>query len=149
MKKTKIIGMLVSIMFCSTIMAQNISMTFKNEKLPSAFKRLEKATSYKFVFAYDDVNEYTVTGEVGESSINEVMAYLLKDKPLDYTINGNIVNIKKSDQSSANDKKISGVVLDAGTGEPIIGATVRVAGTKLGVTTDTNGRFSIACPPTA
>lgn len=147
MKKFKLIGMLAAIMFYSTAMAQNISMTFKNENLPSVFKRLEKSTNYKFVFAYSDVNEYTVTGEVGKSSINEVMAYLLKDKPLDYTINGNIVNIKKSGQPSANDNTISGVVLDAETGEPIIGATVRVADTKLGVTTDANGRFSINCPP--
>ena len=32
-----------------------LTITFHNEQLPSVFKRLEKLTAYKFLFAYDDV----------------------------------------------------------------------------------------------
>ena len=40
---------------------------------------------------------------------------------------------------------VSGVVVDE-NGEPIIGATVKVEGTRLGTVTDSNGRYSIALP---
>ena len=44
-------------------------------------------------------------------------------------------------------KTVTGVVIDKSTGEPIIGATVRVDGTSLGAASDVNGRFSIANVP--
>ncbi|MBQ4449120.1 MAG: mucoidy inhibitor MuiA family protein [Prevotella sp.] len=40
---------------------------------------------------------------------------------------------------------VSGVVVDE-NGEPIIGTTVKVEGTRLGTVTDSNGRYSIALP---
>ncbi|OYP68000.1 SusC/RagA family TonB-linked outer membrane protein [Prevotella sp. P2-180] len=147
MREKRIFGMLIALLVCLTTMAQGISMKFKNESLPSVFKKLERATSYKFVFAYSDVDSYTVTGEVTESSIYEVMSYLLKDKPLEYSVKGKIINVSKSSRKSSQGKKIRGVVLDAETGEPIIGATVRVIGGNMGVTTDNNGQFFLDCSP--
>lgn len=147
MRQKRVLGMFLALLICMTAVAQNISMKFKNESLPSAFKRIEQTTSYKFVFAYNDVEGYTVSGEVSESSIHEVMSFILKGKPLDYSINGKIINVRKTNAKTAG-KKISGVVLDGETGEPIIGATVRVIGGNMGVTTDLNGRFSLDCPPT-
>lgn len=39
--------------------------------------------------------------------------------------------------------KIVGVVTDSNTGEPLVGATIKVAGTNDGTTTDVDGRFEI------
>ncbi|MGM9697033.1 MAG: SusC/RagA family TonB-linked outer membrane protein [Prevotella sp.] len=146
MRVKRVLGLLIALLVCLTTMAQSISMKFKNESLPSAFKRIEKATDYKFVFVYDDVSKYTISGEVGESSIYEVMSFLLKGKPLDYTVKGKIVNVRKANRKTTNNR-ISGIVLDAETGEPIIGATVRVIGRNMGVTTDMNGQFFLDCSP--
>ena len=44
-------------------------------------------------------------------------------------------------------KTVTGTVIDKSTGEPVIGATVRVDGTSLGAATDLNGRFTIANVP--
>lgn len=41
---------------------------------------------------------------------------------------------------------IKGIVLDKQTNEPIIGATVAIHNTSLGVTTDTEGRFKLSIP---
>ena len=41
---------------------------------------------------------------------------------------------------------IKGTVNDESTGEPIIGASVKVPGTKIGVATDVNGRFQLNAP---
>lgn len=44
-------------------------------------------------------------------------------------------------------KTVTGQVIDAGTGEPVIGASVKVDGTSLGAATDVNGQFSIKNVP--
>ncbi|MFP8490190.1 TonB-dependent receptor [Gracilimonas sp. Q87] len=44
--------------------------------------------------------------------------------------------------------KLSGIVTDAKTGEPLIGATVILEGTELGDATDANGRYTIKNIPT-
>lgn len=41
-------------------------------------------------------------------------------------------------------KKISGTVRNAATGEPVVGATVQVKGTSIATTTDANGAFSLS-----
>jgi len=43
-------------------------------------------------------------------------------------------------------KQITGTVIDAETGEPLIGVAVRVPGTTTGVLTDMDGKFSVALP---
>jgi TonB-linked SusC/RagA family outer membrane protein len=46
----------------------------------------------------------------------------------------------------AQQKTISGVVTEAGSGEPIIGASVTIKNTSVGIATDVNGRFSLTVP---
>ena len=83
MREKRIFGMLIALLVCLTTMAQGISMKFNRESLPSVLKKIERTTDYKFVFAYNDVSNYTVTGELKKASIDEAMAYLLADKPLE------------------------------------------------------------------
>ena len=42
--------------------------------------------------------------------------------------------------------KVTGTVLSQEDGEPIVGATIQVVGTKSGGLTDVNGRFSVEVP---
>ncbi|MEX0778169.1 MAG: SusC/RagA family TonB-linked outer membrane protein [Balneolales bacterium] len=48
----------------------------------------------------------------------------------------------ETDVSSWDDEDVSGQVLDAEDGEPLIGVTILVKGTSQGTTTDMNGNFS-------
>lgn len=45
--------------------------------------------------------------------------------------------------SYAQDRTITGLVSDESTGDPVVGATVRIEGTTIGTITDINGNFSI------
>lgn len=47
---------------------------------------------------------------------------------------------------SAQDLVVKGIVLDKNNGEPLIGATVLVKGTTIGVVTDLDGNFSLKVP---
>ena len=50
---------------CAIVMAQSpnkkISVTCKNEPLASVLKKVEKASGYKVLFTYDEVQNYKVT----------------------------------------------------------------------------------------
>lgn len=46
-------------------------------------------------------------------------------------------------------RKVTGVVIDAETGEPVVGASVLVKGTTVGAATDVNGNFTIQNVPSS
>ena len=150
MREKRIVGLLVALLVCMTTMAQGISMKFKNESLPSAFKKIEKATDYKFVFAYNDVSQYTVTGDVNKATINDVMVFLLKDKPLDYTVKGKIVNVTKQDRKPTNTRtrRVSGYVTDE-NGEALIGVTICIGDSKVCTITNNDGFYQLDVPTSA
>lgn len=50
---------------------------------------------------------------------------------------------------AAQDQRVTGVVVNADDGEPIVGATVMGVGTKIGVTTGIDGDFSLVLPASA
>ena len=149
-EKKRIAGLLVALLVCMTTMAQGISMKFKNESLPSAFKKIEKATDYKFVFAYNDVSQYTVTGDVNKATINDVMVFLLKDKPLDYTVKGKIVNVTKQSRKPTNTRtrRVSGYVTDE-NGEALIGVTICIGDSKVCCLTNNDGFYQLDVPTSA
>ena len=148
MRKTRLFIFLMVCLMALPALAQTskVTMTFKNESLPSVFKRLEKATDYKFLFAYEDVGKYTVNGEVKKASIQETMDYVLRDKPLTYTVEGKIVNVQ-----SANEKKsgrmrtIKGYVRDD-SGEPLMGVPVCIGETRVCTVTDVDGFYTFKIP---
>lgn len=49
-------------------------------------------------------------------------------------------------QVKTGERTVSGKVISAETGEPLIGATILVKGTKVGITADKNGLFSLSVP---
>ena len=126
-----------------------LTITFHNEQLPSVFKRLEKLTAYKFLFAYDDVAVYKVDGRVQKASFRQVMDYVLKETPLTYDIDGQTVNVirKKESRKQGSTKIIKGCVLSKEDGESIIGATVKIIGTKIGGVTDIDGNYRFDVSP--
>lgn len=148
MRKTRLFIFLMVCLMALPALAQTskVTMTFKNESLPSVFKRLEKATDYKFLFAYEDVGKYTVNGDVKNASIQETMDYVLRGKPLSYTIEGKIVNVQ-----SANEKKsgrmrtIKGYVRDE-AGEPLMGVPVCIGETRVCTVTDADGFYTFKIP---
>lgn len=61
--------------------------------------------------------------------------------------------VEKEIEEKGDEKKeiieVSGNVVSVEDGEPVVGATVIVVGTKIGAATDVNGNFSLQCPKNA
>ena len=128
--------LLLSTLSALPLHAQNddvrLSMSFRNESLSGVLLRLEKNSSYKFLFTYDDLEKYKVNGQVKNALFMDIVDYILKDKPLEYKVNGKFINITVRHKANQNDRKMEsygGYVYDE-KGEPITGAQIKVLGTK-------------------
>lgn len=130
---------------------KRFSITFKNESLSSALKKIGKASGVRVEFAYEDVNPYKVTANLKEVTAQQAVRTVIEGKPLNYSVNGRfivvskvtkIISSQKKNQQSKRKSNITGQVLDT-DGEPLIGVTVRIKGSNEGALTDSNGNFSI------
>lgn len=151
MKQLRLQLLVIVLLFAALpAMAQQkpITLSFNDESLPSALRKLEKASDYKISFAYNDVEKYRVSGQVKNSSFKAALDFLLKGKPLTYDIRDKFVDIKKSGGAPARkNRDITGIVRDE-FGEPLPGATVISTGASQSretsaVVTDMNGHFKL------
>lgn len=123
---------------------KKITIEFNNERLPAVLKRLEKISGYKFLFTYDDVKKYTISGSAKGKSIEQTLDIIISHKPLEYHIEGQFITITtKAPSKQAKVFNVKGVVISDDDGQPLIGATVLIKGSKTGVLTDIDGKFSI------
>ncbi|MBR6455799.1 MAG: carboxypeptidase-like regulatory domain-containing protein, partial [Prevotella sp.] len=56
------------------------------------------------------------------------------------------VEEKETEEKEKEIIAVSGSVISSEDGEPVVGATVLVVGTKIGAATDVDGNFSLRCP---
>lgn len=123
---------------------KKFTIEFNNERLPSVLKRLEKISGYKFLFTYDDVKKYTVSGSAKGKSIEQTLDIIISHKPLEYQIEGQFITITtKAPSKQAKVFNVKGVVISDDDGQPLIGATVLIKGSKTGVLTDIDGKFFV------
>ena len=74
---------------------KQLTMEFKNEGLPSIFKRFEKVSGYKVLFIYDEISSYTSTGKVEKATVDEALKVIIGKNPLKYHIDGQFINITR------------------------------------------------------
>lgn len=123
---------------------KGITMAFNNESLPSIFKRLEKATTYKVLFSYGDVEKYKATGSVRNATVHELMRTIIGDKPLTYDVDGQFVHVTKKKAAPAQERKVlHGTVTSSKDGLPLAGAMVQVVGSQARAVTDASGHFTL------
>jgi hypothetical protein len=77
-----------------------LTMTFKNEPLANVLVRLENSSSYRFLFIYEDVTPYKVNGKVTNAAFFDVVKYVLRDTPLEYSVDGKFVNINPKNKKT-------------------------------------------------
>lgn len=139
---------------CAIVMAQSpnkkISVTCKNEPLASALKKVEKASGYKVLFTYDEVQNYKVTISAKGREVSHVLKTIFDKLPFDYKFKGKYINVSKrerrilniSDGPEKGDHIVRGVVFDV-HGSPIPGVLITVVGKHRGTTTNVEGVFGL------
>ena len=128
-----------------TISAQNVSFSTNKVTLKSAFEKIEKASKYKIAYNSSQLNaNRSVTLSKKSDDVFGMLTQLLKETNCTYELEGNYIIIKplQKAQTSGKKVKVRGVIKDE-TGEPIIGATIRVKGHSEGTVSDFDGNFSL------
>lgn len=152
-KQSSMLRIFLFVVFCFSTMAmaaQHVTKTFRNESLRNVLKEIERQTKMSVMYNADEVDaERKVTATFKSTPVREVLNRVL-GRDVDYEIDKNLITVHKRvvGQNGKNvvgkgDKKtVKGQVLDE-SGQPIIGATIRVKGTNVATVSDMDGNFSI------
>ena len=133
----------------SAIHAQNVRVTIwkTRVKMEQVISAIEQQTRY--LFGIDDGvdTDLLVTVQVENEPLKKALDEMVRGTDIAYSVDGtNILlfrNIVKS-----GPERVSGQVRDF-RGVPIVGASVIVRGTTVGVSTDADGRFTLEVPAPA
>ena len=126
-----------------------ISVKGQAMSIKQAIQLIEKNSNYTFFYNAADLKNTTNKNFNCEGSIEEVLKEVFNGSGITYMIKGNeiILKVNKEESTQQQPKKkrsVTGTVVDAENGDPVIGATVVVKGQKDGVITDLDGNFTIS-----
>lgn len=141
----RIILILSAVLMTSIAMtAKNLTVRFSSTPIEKAMAEIQKQSGYDFVYQKNLIDKhYTVTLNLKDASLEQVLNRLFDESGLKYEIfDKNIILSKTPEDAPYFKKTVSGLVTDE-TGEPLVGVTVFVDGTKTGASTDIDGNFSI------
>ena len=135
----------------SALRAQNVRVTIRENgaKMEQVISAIERQTRYLFGID-DEVNtDLTVTVHAENEPLKKVLDEMFRGTDIVYTVEGtNILLTRRPAAPQSRAVSVSGRVTDA-SGQPIVGASVIVRGTTVGVSTDTEGRFALEVPSPA
>jgi TonB-linked SusC/RagA family outer membrane protein len=147
--------LLMVCVFCSyagNAHSQNakVSIRMNNVKLDKILNEIENQTDYLFIYNNQvDINKITSV-KVKNEAVAQVLDRILSGTGINYELEGTHIILTteaiKDLHAQQQAKTVTGTVTDA-SGEPIIGANIRIKGTTTGTITDIDGNFSIEAEP--
>ena len=136
-------------LFTAKAQTARITLNLQNATLEQAMDKIKAQTRYLFINRdVEDLESRKVSINVSNELITKVLDQLFTPFDIGYDIDGRSIFIYKQQAAAVRPVPVSGRVTDA-SGQPIIGASVIVRGTTLGVSTDAEGRFTLEVPAPA
>ncbi len=148
MNYTKKVIFVAITLFCldSFLMAQNISLKMSNVSVKQAMAEFTLKSGYSFVFSSEDLDTKRKVN-IEASQLDEAIKQILQGQYLSYEVKGkNIILHKEAFKNRLDSKdvrRVTGIVKDQ-NGETVIGASIMEVGTTNGVTTNSDGVFTIS-----
>ena len=140
-----------------TIEAVKLTINLKSVNVEQVLKNIEEKTRFRFLYIKGNLeNEVLFDFRVKRETIAKILEKLFEGRNLTYQqVDDQIVikNMPKPEiesslkRSSFQYGSITGKVYDAANGEPLPGATVRVAETNIGSVTGLDGSYFLARVP--
>ena len=147
MRLSVLINLVAVLQISATTFSQatRVSLDLKEVDIRDAFREIERNSGMSFLY-YEKATDFkkTITISAKNRLVVDLLDDLLKDTQLSYKIlNDKFIVIS---QVETQGLRISGIVTDANTGEPLPGVNIVVEGTSKGCISDENGKFSIEVP---
>lgn len=157
-----------TIIFAQDVLEQKISVDFKNIPLKEALAQLSKQVPVKFVFSSSHIHtRKKVTLMATQEKLTIILSQMLHPMDIEFNLTqpGFVVLKKKSSPAPNRQKDIPNQVRQAQTinevpapiltlsgrvtddqQQPIPGVNIRVKGTTIGTTTDSEGNYQLTIP---
>jgi len=147
---------LAALIVCAGATAfSQVTLNVKDKPIRQVLKTIEKTTDYKF-FYNDDFAALNklVTINVTNVSLDNALKTIFMGSGISWKKQSDkliVLTPIKSEESEgttsgSGQHKITGIVVDASTGETLPGVNIFIAGKKIGVISNLDGRFSIDLP---
>jgi len=155
MKITAMLLFLAFMQASASTFAQKVTLSERNVSLTIVFEQIRIQTGYDFAYTTKTIQAAkSVTIDVKNMELNEVLKLVFNDQPLDYRIDYKSVVVTKKEPSlldNLRDKaaklfalpgNVHGKVVDS-LGQPVMGAGVSltIKGYSYGTVTDSKGEF--------
>lgn len=140
---------------------KRLSISLKEEPLIIALDKISKLTQVKFTYNEQVANsKVKISVEAKNKTLNEVLTMALSAQPFKFNaldqeihLQYDAMKVKKpmadpaaNPARSADKYSLSGTISSSKTGETLIAATVRLAGTKVATLSNEYGFYSISLP---
>ncbi len=145
MKISFVLMFVLTLQASASLYSQNtkLDLSVTDMKVKDVLKLIESKSNFRF-FYNDELSELTRTLSISTNggNINEILNKMFANSNIAYKVfDNNVIVIAPA--VSLQQQQITGSVLDANSGEPLIGVNITVEGTARGTITDVNGKFSI------
>jgi TonB-dependent starch-binding outer membrane protein SusC len=148
MKLSVLLTCILSVNMMASVYSQNarFNLDVKDQSVRDVLKTIEKESDFRFFYndEFTDLDK-KLTFALTDKSIDDLMAIVLDNTEVSYKVlDNNFIVI--TPKSIVQQHKVTGVVRDAKTGEPLAGVTIVVVGTSVGYFSDASGKFAIDVP---
>ena len=116
----------------------------QDEPMPSVLKKIEKICGRKVLFNNNEGQQFKVSVNVKQKTVDEVMKAITSSFPLSYEISAHNITVTLK-TLPLQQSSITGMVKDE-SGAPLPGVNVYTDIPTIGGTTDADGRFNINIP---
>jgi len=156
MKLTWAFILILNLQMSASVWSQTTTMSLKmkNSTLQELFTKIEKNSEYRFFYNNDEVDvSQRISVDAEDKTIGTILESAFKGLPYSFKESANkLIVIEKTGEltnttgvNAQQGKKVTGKVTDT-SGIAIPGASVVLKGTTTGVTTDSDGNFSLSLP---
>lgn len=126
-----------------------VTLDLKDVTLNEVFAELKKQTNYDFFYNSEQLKaKGKISVKAEKKEVKQLLDEILPGRGLEYAIQQNLISIREAKPvANVQMLTVSGKVVDE-KGNPLPGATVQIQGTTQGVSTDSEGRYTISLRPT-
>lgn len=151
---SKVSVTLLVILIALPIWAQspgNVTLQLKNTPLLQALQMIKQQAEVKFIYSDEELRHATpVTAELNNVSVQTALNLVLLKQPYTYEQSGDNVFVIKplSTPPHGSDglQKVIGKIVDAKSGEPLMGASILDRKSQKGTVSGMDGTFSLELP---
>jgi TonB-dependent starch-binding outer membrane protein SusC len=124
-----------------------VTLELNNSTIEKVIETIEQKTDFRFIYKLNDIDlERVITISVKNQPIDVVLNKLFKGTPTEFKVRDTQIILKKPELKTETIRyekfTVSGIITDE-NGMPLAGASVIEEGTKNGMVTDFDGKYSL------